>query len=301
MQSLDYESSSTHELVLSVSNMVPLEGLPFDDPSSSATVSIVVINENEAPRFYADPILVKVPESIVPGTVIVQNIAHDPDNARLRLVDQNVSHEVTRRFCVTSVSSVLLCLHLTLGLRSATTQRSGLPLTVTLERSQPDKLSTSDRRTSRTTFTVPWLKYLMLVSHKAVRSWHQEGLMVASSNSFSEVACLHVWRHWTEKSDSPYCPLSSFVDIDGISTAGTLEISLIETNDHSPQLFPLSATMCSNRDTPGILLSATDEDMPPHSAPFTFSIPFTANWSVSQINGRMLQSMGASQHSHFVI
>lgn len=91
LQPLDFESNPTHELVITVSNTVPLEGTSFDTPTSTATVVVVVINENEAPRFYKDPILVKVPESIVPGTVIVQNIAHDPDNARLRLVDQSIS------------------------------------------------------------------------------------------------------------------------------------------------------------------------------------------------------------------
>lgn len=204
IKSLDYESSPTHELVLSVSNMVPLEGASFEPPPSSATVSIVVINENEAPRFYSDPILVKVPESIVPGTVIVQNIAHDPDNARLRF---EISHD-------------------------------------------PEKWLAINRDTGEVT------------ARRAfnIRSPHVKD---------------NIYRAMIKVSDA---------DTDGISTAGTLEITLTETNDHSPQLFPLSATMCSNRDTPGILLSATDEDMPPHSAPFTFSIPFTANWSVSQIN-----------------
>lgn len=84
LQPLDYESSPEHELVLTASNLVPLEGMSLDSPTSTATVTVVVVNENEAPRFFEDPIIVKVPESIVPGTIIVQNIAHDPDNARLR-------------------------------------------------------------------------------------------------------------------------------------------------------------------------------------------------------------------------
>lgn len=42
------------------------------------------MNENEAPIFYKNPIKVTVPESVVPGTVLVSDIAHDPDNAKLR-------------------------------------------------------------------------------------------------------------------------------------------------------------------------------------------------------------------------
>lgn len=50
----------------------------------SATVTVIVVNENEAPIFYKNPIKVTVAESVVPSTVLVSDIAHDPDNAKLR-------------------------------------------------------------------------------------------------------------------------------------------------------------------------------------------------------------------------
>ncbi|KAL2088474.1 hypothetical protein ACEWY4_015373 [Coilia grayii] len=203
---LDYEAKQEHELVLTVLNLVPLEGMSLDSPFSTATVTIVVWNENEAPRFYADPIVVDVPESIVPGTIIVQNIAHDPDNARLRF---EISYD-------------------------------------------PEKWLAINRDTGEVTAKQAF----------NIRSPHVQN---------------NKYRAMIKVSDT---------DIDGISTAGTLEISLIETNDHSPQLVPLSATMCSNREPAGVVLSAVDEDMPPHSVPFTFDMPITMpNWTITQING----------------
>ncbi|XP_041917797.1 cadherin-15 [Alosa sapidissima] len=201
---LDFESSPEHELVLTVSNLVPLEGMSLDSPITTATVTVVVLNENEAPRFYVDPIPVKVPESIVPGTVIAQNIAHDPDTTRLRF---EISHDPERWLAINHDTGVV---------------------------------------TARQAFNI--------------RSRHVKD---------------NIYRARIKVSDA---------DTDGISTTGTLEISLIETNDHSPQLFPLSATMCSNRQTKGVLLTATDEDMPPHSAPFTFTMLSEANWTVMNIN-----------------
>ncbi|XP_036131364.1 cadherin-15 [Molossus molossus] len=74
------------------------------------------------------------------------------------------------------------------------------------------------------------------------------------------------------------------------TATGTLSIEILEVNDHAPELSPPSGSLCSEpTQGSGLLLGATDEDLPPHGAPFHFqlnpSIPELArNWSLSQIN-----------------
>ncbi|XP_052417263.1 cadherin-15 [Carassius gibelio] len=79
---LDYESQAEYKLIVKAENEVRLKA-PYEQ-IHSATVTVRVMNENEAPVFYKNPIKVTVAESIVPGTVLVSDIAHDPDNAKLR-------------------------------------------------------------------------------------------------------------------------------------------------------------------------------------------------------------------------
>ncbi|KAG8563049.1 hypothetical protein GDO81_015908 [Engystomops pustulosus] len=76
-----------------------------------------------------------------------------------------------------------------------------------------------------------------------------------------------------------------------LSSTGTLSVEVIELNDHAPVLWQHSGELCSSpHHGHGILLSATDEDMPPQSYPFHFQldqafIDLTRNWSISDING----------------
>ncbi|XP_026350367.2 cadherin-15 isoform X1 [Ursus arctos] len=74
------------------------------------------------------------------------------------------------------------------------------------------------------------------------------------------------------------------------TATGTLSIEILEVNDHAPELSPLSGSVCSKPDQgSGLLLGATDEDLPPHGAPFHFQLSprvpeLSQNWSLSQIN-----------------
>uniref|UniRef100_A0A8C6R7I0 Cadherin-15 n=1 Tax=Nannospalax galili TaxID=1026970 RepID=A0A8C6R7I0_NANGA len=76
------------------------------------------------------------------------------------------------------------------------------------------------------------------------------------------------------------------------STAtGTLSIEILEVNDHAPALAPPPlGSLCSQPDQgPGLILGATDEDLPPHGAPFHFQLSprvpdLSRNWSLNQIN-----------------
>uniref|UniRef100_A0A8C2DL54 Cadherin-15-like n=1 Tax=Cyprinus carpio TaxID=7962 RepID=A0A8C2DL54_CYPCA len=79
---LDYESQAEYRLIVKAENEVRLKS-PYEQ-IHSATVTVRVMNENEAPVFYKNPIKVTVAESIIPGTVLVSDIAHDPDNSKLR-------------------------------------------------------------------------------------------------------------------------------------------------------------------------------------------------------------------------
>ncbi|KAL1007153.1 hypothetical protein UPYG_G00082740 [Umbra pygmaea] len=77
-------------------------------------------------------------------------------------------------------------------------------------------------------------------------------------------------------------------DAGGISTTASLVITLKETNDFPPQLYPLMGTVCSEPGlkSPGLFLTAVDEDLSPHAEPFTFDLPIevSANWTIIQAN-----------------
>jgi len=85
-----------------------------------------------------------------------------------------------------------------------------------------------------------------------------------------------------------YNAVVKVTDADGASTTATVAITLKETNDFPPQLFPLSGSVCrdARRKNSGLVLTAVDEDLPPHAAPFIFEMPEDAsiNWTVIQVN-----------------
>lgn len=71
-------------MVLTVQNVNRLSDKAPNLPASSATVTVAVVNENEAPLFRDDPIQIVVPESVLPGTLLRRNIAFDPEHLDLR-------------------------------------------------------------------------------------------------------------------------------------------------------------------------------------------------------------------------
>ncbi|MGH0126732.1 UNVERIFIED_CONTAM: hypothetical protein FKN15_033486 [Acipenser sinensis] len=75
------------------------------------------------------------------------------------------------------------------------------------------------------------------------------------------------------------------------STAtATVYITVLEVNDFAPEPFSLSKFMCNDPEKgSGLILSATDKDQPPHSAPFLFSLDDSEpenirNWTLHRIN-----------------
>ncbi|KAM4630480.1 cadherin-15 [Polymixia lowei] len=85
-----------------------------------------------------------------------------------------------------------------------------------------------------------------------------------------------------------YNAVVKVTDAGGVSTTGTLAITLKETNDFPPQLLPLSGTVCqdAHRRSSGLVLTAVDEDQSPHAEPFAFELPedLSVNWTVIQVN-----------------
>lgn len=82
----------------------------------------------------------------------------------------------------------------------------------------------------------------------------------------------------------------SCVDAGGVSTTATVILTLKETNDFPPQLFPLSGSVCRDAgpEGSGLVVTAVDADLPPQSAPFTFELPDDQfiNWTVIQVNSK---------------
>ncbi|XP_077420295.1 cadherin-15 isoform X2 [Vanacampus margaritifer] len=85
-----------------------------------------------------------------------------------------------------------------------------------------------------------------------------------------------------------YAAVVKVTDVGGVSTTASVVITLKETNDFAPKLLPLSGTVC--RDArgagSGLVLTAEDDDLPPHAAPFVFEMPhdLSINWTVIQVN-----------------
>ncbi|NXB90462.1 CAD15 protein, partial [Vidua chalybeata] len=76
-----------------------------------------------------------------------------------------------------------------------------------------------------------------------------------------------------------------------LSATGTLSIEILEVNDHAPQLQPPAGVLCGRPGRGGtLLLGATDDDRPPHGAPFHFQLSpqhpqLARNWSIARFNG----------------
>ncbi|XP_045888398.1 cadherin-15 [Micropterus dolomieu] len=85
-----------------------------------------------------------------------------------------------------------------------------------------------------------------------------------------------------------YKAVVKVTDAGGVSTTATVAITLKETNDFPPQLFPLSGSVCRGAGwtSSGLVVTAVDEDLPPHTVPFTFEMSddVSINWTIIQVN-----------------
>ncbi|NXM81642.1 CAD15 protein, partial [Oenanthe oenanthe] len=82
-----------------------------------------------------------------------------------------------------------------------------------------------------------------------------------------------------------------------LSATGTLSIEILEVNDHAPQLQPPAGVLCRRPGRGGTLLvGATDDDRPPHGAPFHFQLSpqhpqLARNWSLARFNGEVTHAV----------
>jgi len=78
-QPLDYESAMFHTLLIKVENEDPLVPDAVYGHSSTATVYITVMDVNEGPVFFPDPLVVIRRENIPIGSFVAMLNATDPD------------------------------------------------------------------------------------------------------------------------------------------------------------------------------------------------------------------------------
>ncbi|KAB0384786.1 hypothetical protein FD755_006703, partial [Muntiacus reevesi] len=83
---LDYEISAFHTLLIKVENEDPLVPDVSYGPSSTATVHITVLDVNESPVFYPDPMMVTKQENISVGSVLLTVNATDPDSLQRQTI-----------------------------------------------------------------------------------------------------------------------------------------------------------------------------------------------------------------------
>ncbi|KAL1785225.1 cadherin-13 isoform X1, partial [Sigmodon hispidus] len=87
---LDYEISAFHTLLIKVENEDPLVPDVSYGPSSTATVHITVLDVNEGPVFYPDPMMVTKWENISVGSVLLTVNATDPDSLQHQTIRYSV-------------------------------------------------------------------------------------------------------------------------------------------------------------------------------------------------------------------
>ncbi|KAI5623885.1 cadherin-13 isoform X1, partial [Silurus asotus] len=83
---LDYESNMFHTLLIKVENEDPLVPDVIYDSSSTATVYITVVDVNEGPVFFPDPLVVTKWENIPVGSFVAMLNATDPDYPRVQSI-----------------------------------------------------------------------------------------------------------------------------------------------------------------------------------------------------------------------
>ncbi len=79
IQPLDYEATAFHTLLIKVENEDPLVSDVGYGPSSTATVHVTVLDINEGPVFFPDPLIVTWMENIPVGSFVASLNATDPD------------------------------------------------------------------------------------------------------------------------------------------------------------------------------------------------------------------------------
>ncbi|XP_076588924.1 cadherin-13 [Chaetodon auriga] len=83
---LDYEATAFHTLLIKVENEDPLISHVGYGPSSTATVHVTVLDINEGPVFFPDPLTVNRMENIPVGSFVASLNATDPDILQIQSI-----------------------------------------------------------------------------------------------------------------------------------------------------------------------------------------------------------------------
>ncbi|XP_046907452.1 cadherin-13, partial [Hypomesus transpacificus] len=83
---LDYETTAFHTLLIRVENEDPLVPDVGYGPSSTATVHVTVLDVNEGPVFFPDPLMVTKMENVPVGSFVASLNATDPDYLQIQSI-----------------------------------------------------------------------------------------------------------------------------------------------------------------------------------------------------------------------
>lgn len=86
MKPLDYEATAYHKLFIKVENEDPLVPYVGYGPSSTATVQVTVLDNNEGPVFFPDPLRVSRMENVPVGSFVASLNATDPDTLQIQSI-----------------------------------------------------------------------------------------------------------------------------------------------------------------------------------------------------------------------
>ncbi|XP_067854143.1 B-cadherin [Heptranchias perlo] len=101
---LDYEKSKQHVVIIEVKNQVPFT---VTMPLSSATVTINVLDVNEAPIFDPETKTEKQPENLPIGSTITAYNAKDPDSAQQQTVSYRMGSDPAKWFEIESETGII--------------------------------------------------------------------------------------------------------------------------------------------------------------------------------------------------
>ncbi|XP_078066834.1 B-cadherin [Mustelus asterias] len=94
---LDYEKNKKHEVIIEVKNEIELtSGMPL----SSATVTILVSDANEAPIFNPNEKVEEKPENLPKGSTVTTYTAKDPDTAQMQIIRYRMGSDPAEWFAV---------------------------------------------------------------------------------------------------------------------------------------------------------------------------------------------------------
>ncbi|XP_061102290.1 cadherin-13 isoform X3 [Conger conger] len=104
---LDYESTAFHTLLIKVENEDPLVPDVGYGPSSTATVHVQVLDVNEGPVFFPDPMMVTKRENVPLGSLVATLNATDPDLLQIQSVRYAVLKDPANWLVVNPVSGTV--------------------------------------------------------------------------------------------------------------------------------------------------------------------------------------------------